>query len=385
MKHLLTILFLLPALAWGQSGITVKTNPRNPLDVETVYSGMLARFSEPFESKLEREGMPIYQAYNNTNLTSTAPAPVTVANNQTYFSFTPQVGTKVWIEELQITVPEALTIAVQWQNSPIAVSGFGGNYVARRVLPGVENRIPIRRFVPNNVTLSVTQVGNYTLTAGPGTVQIGFTAGIRTSMDFGRNAERVILKLHDSILDGSGPSSWDDYFDVKLRNRLAKATGKTWEIVSKGKGGFTSASIDALRAQGQLNVTQADIILYEPMMNDTDTAAYSANLSRIITWKQTYFPKAFMFVIGITPRSDAQEATLAQLRTIAQNKVAAARAAGDDRIISVNMGDLWASNATPSLYWSDGSSPYVHPNAAGHALGDARLWQSVSPIVSQLP
>ncbi|RIV23605.1 SGNH/GDSL hydrolase family protein [Fibrisoma montanum] len=335
----------------------------------------MSRVLQSFENRLEVEGMPIFQAFNNTNISGS------VSNNQTYFSFTPQVGTKVWIEELQITVPEALTMAVQWQNSGIAVAGFGGNYMARRMLPGVENRIPIRRFVPNNVTIAVTQVGNYTLTSPigvTGTVQAGFSSGLRTSMDFQRNAERVILKLHDSIWDGSGPASWDDYSDVKLRNRLVTQTGQTWEILSKGKGGFTSSNIEVLRTQGQLNVLQADIILYEPMMNDASAATYDANLANIIAWKQTYFPRSLLFVIGIYPRSDAQETILAAARTAAQTRIAALN---DPRIIYVPMGDLWNPSTQQGTYTIDN----IHANAAGHALMDSRMWSYVQPTLSLLP
>ncbi|RIV20513.1 SGNH/GDSL hydrolase family protein [Fibrisoma montanum] len=368
---------------------TYQTQPvsiSGTVPVTVGNSHYLARIMQPEKDRMRREGMRVNQAYTTyaQSLTVTPPQTqtLTINNNTAYFSYTPQVGNKTWFEEINVSVSEPTYIALQWQNSPLNIAGFAANYDPVYVTPNQPYKFTINNWVYNNETIAITQVGSFTTTQNFW-VRVGVSAAVRTTMDFGRNAEKVILKIHDSILNGSGPSSWEDYFDARLRTELQKVTGKTWEIIGKGNGGFTSSQIEAMRSQGEIrNIIQPDIILYEPMMNDNDANVYDANLAKMIAEKQTYFPGALMFVIGITPRSDANESILAQCRAKAEARVLATN---DNRVILVNMGDLWSPGATPSSYWVDSSPPYVHPNATGHGLMFTRLWSRVSPVLHLIP
>lgn len=187
------------------------------------------------------------------------------------------------------------------------------------------------------------------------------------SINFG--ARKVILFLGDSIWNGAGPSSVQTCIPW-LVNKFYRDRGIDCRYILKAYSGSTSSGHESYRQGGKYDFDQADLIFYNPGMNDAlqayATATSMANVQALIAWKQKRYPKARLVICGPTPaQAAATEGALASLRSAEQAYVAGL---GDPRVLFCDLGNSFDRATAANYASSDGVGTGIHPVDAALTL-----------------
>lgn len=240
----------------------------------------------------------------------------------------------------------------------------------------------------NNSSLSVFQksiitagsVVSHVLRGGDGVTSINSSAivsGIRMTADLNFSAKKVMMWIGDSIVLGSsmGGSSYSsylntatsvsplDHFAFQARNKL-QTKGVDCRLVIKAMGSHTSKQMGYWIKQGWFDIDQCDCIFYQLGVNDatlgTTDAEFTAEINRLIDFRDRKFPNAKIVLVGDTPLNNStSEARLAQLRTIK-----ASFANSGIKIYYMDLSSSFDKTTLTNYTSSDG----IHPNIASNLL-----------------
>lgn len=226
---------------------------------------------------------------------------------------------------------------------------------------GVTEIVDVGLWLPEGQTIGLVAAQNFTAA-----ISFGIT-GFRITNDLNYGANKVILHIGDSISNTIGATYLEGFHHGIFRDYL-KDQGVNCRLVIKGNGGYTSSNIDYLRASDQLNIPQADLIIYEIGTNDNVIPTFQANFDKVIPWKRRNYPNATMIILGSVQYAavPAQETNLVAFRAYEQAAVAAA--APEDKVYFLS----YAGLLTPTT--ADYLADLIHPNATGQAkMGQALI------------
>ena len=227
---------------------------------------------------------------------------------------------------------------------------------------GVPLPIQINRFIYELNTIGV-------LTQTVTTSTFAFTSslgGVRVCNDFAFDADKTMLVIADSILNGIGVNYGSEQYSFLLREYFY-TIGKSTRCILKGNPSYKSANVTALRKTGQLMPTAPDLILYAIGTNDDDLAAFQAEFPSLLAHKKMYWPDAHLICVGTPPRQGANETTVqAPIRAYIQATVLAENNA---KIHYCNIGNAFSNVGDTYYITTDATSAgsRVHPNTLGHA------------------
>jgi lysophospholipase L1-like esterase len=198
-----------------------------------------------------------------------------------------------------------------------------------------------------------------------GTVSL---AGYTITDDLNFGAEKTILAIGDSILNGTGPTKSNNLWTFKLRDYF-KTQGKTVRIVQKANSGMTSSEVETARKDGHYDGVEADLIIYAVGANDASGGVaretYRTNLEAMWTHVQRRWPNAKMIVCGVSPvENNTTHAAAETLRTEAADFVADQ---DSDRLFYINLGAAFTRTDASYYASSDSAGSRVHPDDDGHA------------------
>lgn len=338
MKLLKTLLFVLLPVAVLAQGFPV--NPVFPAESEAT--------------RISAEGMPIEAVYRSANSTWTT--------STSFYSGKPTPSTAWLVENISISSDTALSASLQFSYVNVMPSGkVSPLWTVGFPKTGGAQNFAFNKFIYEGTAINATAQA----AGGKSTSWVrGGVVATKVSSDFNRKADRVLMKIGDSISDGiNTDANGEDTWDFKTRDTLEVLTGKRWRIVNKALSGATSSNLEAARVSGQLSPRQVDMIVYQLGMNDADATAYPTNLANLIKWKKRTYPLAVLLVVGPTPGKDApKEAILAAIRTNAQSQTSGQEA---NRIFYVNLGTAWDYTTQQATYTN--ATDLTHPTILGHA------------------
>ncbi|KAB7728122.1 hypothetical protein F5984_20465 [Rudanella paleaurantiibacter] len=306
------------------------------------------------------EGMPMFDVYLTLSGSLTAVQSKGIA---------PQPGTSWYLDSYTMSSNVAAGLVTQFVNSSItpplsatptvppydqAEFGQYGGSVSKDV----------GRLLIGQTGINFSNKRPITDATFQGTLTV---SGTRVSADFNKPAERIILKLGDSISEGAALTLAEQEYDFQLRDSLQKYTLRSWRIINKAKGSYTSSNLEGLRAQQNLFFPRVDVVLYAVGTNDASATTYDANLAAMLRFLTFQYPRAVIVICTPTVRQAPQETINAAIRTAAAARVAALN---NPRIVVANWGALW-TQAQMSTYMN---ADNVHPAPAGHLLMGAQAW-----------
>lgn len=296
----------------------------------------------------------------------------TISANQVIGSIGLQSLTKAfWIES--VTISSNRQVDIQF-----SIGGTFANQqqITRLILyPGVPAIIPIRSLVrPTLAAAGVTAIGEFrirtVLDATPtGAYVIGSAAGYAIYDDFNTKADKVMLVIADSILNGTAGITGKPKSMEWLTRGYFRDQGANLRVINKSVSGSTTSDHERFRAHGLYDFPQVDYLHYQLGTNDAgagaSAATVQANVAAMIAHKQKLYPDATMIVWGPTPRENTTtETTLISLRTGMQ---AAVTAAADPKVKYASLAAAFDRTLSSNYASSDTAGDRIHPNDAGHA------------------
>lgn len=311
------------------------------------------------------EGMPLFDVYGTMSNTQVAGQSMGKA---------PMPGTAWYLDSYSVSANMAAGLVTQFVNSsitpPLSATptvppydqvefGQYGGCVSKEVGRLLVGQTGIN-FSTKRVITDATFQATYSV------------SGVRVSADFNKPAERIILKLGDSISEGAGITLAEQEYDFQIRDSLQKYTRRGWRIINKAKGSYTSSNLEGLRAQQNLYFPRVDVILYAVGTNDPSATTYDSNLAAMLRSLTFQYPRAVIIVCTPTVRQAPQETINAAIRAAA---IARVTALNNPRVVVSNWGALW-TQAQMSTYMN---ADNVHPNPAGHAVMAGQAWDLLKP------
>ena len=193
-------------------------------------------------------------------------------------------------------------------------------------------------------------------------------SGWRITDDLAFEAEKTVLFVGDSILNGTGPSNTANVWAFLFRDYL-RALGVHARVVLKSLSGSTTSDHETFRAAGYHDIAAPDLIVYTLGVNDAGGAvsgsAYTSNLTAFWSWASKRYPDAKMVICGVTPlENNTSEANAATLRSAASSYVSGV---ADSRLKYINLGSAFDRTVSSNYVGSDPAGSRVHPNDTGHA------------------
>lgn len=313
---------------------------------------------------LQAEGSPWFSSVNVLN--------GTITTNQVVGSFVfPGVTKALWVENIVVSSNRQVDIQVSIGGTYTGVQGLH-----RVVLnPGVAVTIPVRQLVrPSIAAEGNTGWGEVrirtVLDATPtGAYVIGTASGTAVYDDLNYGADKVMLVVGDSILNGTVGVTDKKYSMEWLTRDYFRSRGVNLRVINKAVSGSTSGDHERFRAHGLYDLPQVDYLHYQLGTNDAgagvSSATYKANVAAMIAFKKAVYPNAQMVVWGPTPRQNSTyETALIAMRTAAQEAVTEA---ASSKVRYASLATAFDRTVEANFAASDTSGDKVHPSNASHA------------------
>jgi lysophospholipase L1-like esterase len=205
------------------------------------------------------------------------------------------------------------------------------------------------------------------------------------SADLEFNRSQSIYFLGDSNTEASAiaanllaPASTisrNDVYSWKLKNFL-NSIGNDVRIIDKSISGKSTKDFESYRIAGQLDLlTPPELVFYVLGTNDTDPAAYEANLMAYLSeyhqkWTDTKFlilgpaPLQGVYAAGSGPISGtSKELMMAQIRTKGETVV---NTFNSPRVKYLNLGEAWAIGENQYYSGTEAAGSGVHWGVTGH-------------------
>jgi len=294
--------------------------------------------------------------------------------------------TTVTLVPTECFIPAGATFAVAGGRATAQLQYMAGPFNPNPAsgTSATSHRLPLLNATGNiNLTGTVFTPGSnipFTLRNGDGVSQIEATcniAGARMTADLNFGAEKVILWMGDSVTRGSAMggnayADWNniltavspsDHFAFQVRDYF-RDLGIDCRLVIKAMGSYTSRMLGYWLRNGWADIDQADIIFWQPGINDatvgTTDAQWHEEINRVIVWRNRRFPKAPLVLVGPTPLNNGTaENRLATLRGIK-----ATYANAQANIYYLSLGSAFDRTVLSNYTGNDGT----HPNIATNLL-----------------
>lgn len=325
--------------------------------------------------RMAREGEPV-AAYGFGGPTSVAAGAVNSVVSGAANGFPSVVGKALWVESITVTTSSAAVVQPAIAGDPAARFNALTNQLIVPALTPVT--IPVRRLLRPfacgsnyNVELRVRRLFNDDGTVATAAKDVYSSVslnGYAITDDLNFDAEKTILAIGDSILNGTGPTKSANLWTFKVRDHL-KSGGASVRIVQMANSGSTTSEHEAWRAGGRYDSVGADLVLYAVGANDASTgvapAAYRANLEAFWNHARKRWPDALVVICGMSPvESNATHANAELLRAEAADFVADT---SDARLKYVNLGAAFTRTDAGYYASTDTAGSRVHPDDDGHA------------------
>lgn len=325
-----------------------------------------------FEEFLFREGEPI--SWNSVLQATSTPAvvPTGLQNVAVGTAASPTtVGKAIYIKE--ITAGLSAPALAQLE---IAASSNGRfpNFLKQMIISSTSITVKVDRIVRgflnnNNANIQLAVRNNLTDASVNYWGQVS-ASGYRITDDFNFNADKRVLFIGDSVLNGtSGPSKTSLVWAFGVKKYLT-SLGYNIRVILKSVSGSTTTEHEGWRAEGYHDVDDPALIVYALGVNDAGSAVsdsvYTSNLSSFWGWAKTRYPNTKMIVCGVTPlENNTSETRAAGLRTAASQFVTSQN---DSRLKYINLGNSFDRTVSSNYASSDTAGSRVHPNDISHPL-----------------
>jgi lysophospholipase L1-like esterase len=320
-----------------------------------------------FAEFLLREGEPI-QRFSNGSAT---PAAGAVNTQIAATAAIPLIGKTLYLQSVHASANQLCVAQIGIGGSADGrFLGFTGQFVTG---PGQQIIIPVgmayRGFQVETgvVGLNVRRM----LSAAPGTDVIygAVTAnGNVITDDFNFAANKRVLFIGDSTLNGTGPTKTEKMWPFIVRNHLVDL-GYDVRNILKSVSGSTTTDHELWRAGGYHDVADPALCVYSVGINDAGAAVsdatYTANLTAFWEWFSDRYSQGKMIVTGVTPlENNTSETRAAGLRAAASAYVTSVNS---PRLKYINLGGAFDRTVSSNYAASDTPGSRVHPNDTGHA------------------
>lgn len=311
---------------------------------------------------LQLEGVPWYAYATANNVTATDN--LVIGGGLTL----PGLTKAVWIESAMMSSNKLLDLQFTLG------SGNRGQSIHRAILnPGVPAVIPIRQLVRPSMPASSNGFGDFRIrtvidSTPTGAHIMGSVAGTAVYDDFNYAADKVILFIGDSILNGTSGITDKIYSMDWLTREYFQQNGVNVRAINRSYSGSTSGDHERYRAHGNLEFPQVDYIHYQLGVNDAGqaipTVTFKNNVKSMIDYKKSRYPAAQMIVWGPTPlQNNTKEAALIAMRSAASDAV---NEANDPTIHFASLASAFDRTNESNYASSDPSGDKTHPNNTSH-------------------
>ena len=322
--------------------------------------------------RFAREGEP----WTTFNHGSAAIAPGAVNTLVTQVTGGPSlVGKAYWLDNIVVGLGSRCVAQVSVQQDASArFSQFVNQFVSQ---DGGSFVLPVRRLIRPFTSLNATVMLHVRrlldadgLASAAGRDVFGALTlnGYALTDDLNFDAEKTMLVLGDSIVNGTGPTRSANMWTFKARDHF-KAQGATVRLVQMANSGSSSSEHESWRQAGRYDGLDADAVVYAVGVNDAVGAVppttYRANLEAFWNHAQNRWPNATVIVAGPTPvENAATHASAELLRAEAADFVADA---SDARLKYINLGTAFSRTDASYYASTDPAGSRVHPDDDGHA------------------
>lgn len=337
-----------------------------PLPVSTVNE-------MDFAERLVREGEPIAIYANGT--VAVAAGPVNSVIAAVTIGMPSTVGKALWVESITVGLGSRCIGQIHASGDANArFNVFVNQFISR---DGGNVTIPVRRLfrgfaVGGNYSISLNvrrllEADGTLSTIGRDVTGAAGVNGYALTDDLNFDAEKTILVLGDSILNGTGPTSSAGLWTFQARDHF-KSQGPTVRIVQMTNSGSTSSEHEAWRKAGRYDGVEADLVIHAVSVNDAGNAVpaatYRANLAAMWAHVQKRWPDATLIIAGPSPlENNTSHANAELLRAEAADFVADT---ADPKLKYINLGTAFDRLDAGFYVGSDAAGSRVHPDQDGH-------------------
>lgn len=319
-----------------------------------------------FQERLIREGDPWTQ---NHFLGPTTVATGAVNVSAATAPGTNLVGKATWVEAITVSMSAPAIAQVQ---IPASADGRFPGFLHQFVVGTTPISVPVRQLIRNithsnngNVAVSIRN----NLTAGSVDYYVGVSLnGYRITDDFDYDAEKPILYVGDSILNGTGPTKTANMWPFLVKDYL-RGLGYDTRVILKSVSSSTTTEWENWRSAGYIDITDPALVVYAVSVNDAGAAVsdatYLANITAFWNWAKWNFPLAKCIICGTTPlENNTSETRAVGLRATASAYVTSV---ADARLKYIDLGTAFDRLVSGNYAATDTPGSRVHPNDTGHA------------------
>ena len=339
---------------------------------ENVFARIVASDAElpiDLRERLVREGQRI-------NVTATGSANVAAGAVNTAIatasSAIPLIGKAVWIERVDVFMSSLVRGQVLFNTD--AAGRFGqylDAFLGRSASFQVNQLFRAYELSNGVITMAVRQLFDDTglVSAGARDVHGAISlAGYAITDDLNFSAEKTILAIGDSILNGTGPTVSANMWTFKARDKF-REQGKTVRIVQMANSSSTTSDHETWRKAGRYDGVEADVIFYALGVNDAgaavSAATYRANLAAFWSHCQKRWPNAKLIVCGVSPVE--HNTTHAAAESLRDAAAAFVSDTNHDNLFYINLGTAFLRTDSSYYVSTDAAGSRVHPDDDGHA------------------